>query len=427
VKARLLKVAKWVAYPAFYLFCLGLFGYLTFPWDRLRDRLIAEFERAQPKRGSSQPQRLEIDHLDSYWLTGLSVKGARVIMPPHADTTSFKSSAAAFTSGDGAKEGPPRPSVIEIEEAHARVQILPLLLGRVRVSFWASVFGGDVSGVVPVGKSGGDVQIEAANVELGRVEPLVEMLGLPLSGTVSAKLDLSAPDGKFNKASGALELTAKDVIVGDGKTKIQGLIALPEARLGELTLSAEAKEGALKVTKMAANGTDLELEGDGKINVREPWNSSTADLYVRFKFTDAYRTKNELTKSLLGAPGSTGLIEMQQPKMKRAKRADGFYGWHVHGQLKKPRFDPQAADSPSSKGKGKGPDSPFAGPGTPKKVGGVNLPLGPSEARTEDQENAPPPPPPAIEEEGLAPPPMRPARPSGDSERPGIEEAPSVE
>jgi type II secretion system protein N len=429
VKERLLKVAKWVAYPAFYLFCLGLFGYLTFPWDRLRDRIIAEFDRAQPKRGSGPPQRLEIDHLDSYWFTGVSVKGARLILPPRVDTASFKASAAAFTSGDAAKDGTPKPSVIEIEEAHARVQILPLLLGRVRVSFWASVFDGDLSGVVPVGKSGGDVQIEAANVELGRVEPLVEMLGLPLSGRVDAKLDLSAPEGKFNKASGALELVAKDVIVGDGKTKIQGLIALPEAKLGELTLSAEAKDGVLKVTKMAANGMDLELEGDGKINVREPWNSSTADLYVRFKFTDAYRTKNELTKSLLGAPGSTGLIEMQQPKMKRAKRADGFYGWHIHGQLKKPRFDPQAADSPSSKSKGRGPDSPFAGPGAAKKVGGMNLPLGPSEAKTEDQENAPPPPP-AVEDEGQMPPPpmpMRPSRPSGDGERPGGEDAPPVE
>ncbi len=40
------------------------------PYDRLKDRLIAEFDRTQQKRGPSQAQRLEIDELDSYWFTG---------------------------------------------------------------------------------------------------------------------------------------------------------------------------------------------------------------------------------------------------------------------------------------------------------------------------------------------------------------------
>jgi type II secretion system protein N len=422
MKARLIKIAKWLAYPAFYLFCLGLFGYLTFPYDRLKDRLIAEFDRAQQKRGSGPPQRLEIDHLDAYWFTGVEVNGARLILPPPAES-SLKASAAAFTSGDAAKDGPPKPSVIDISEGHARLKLLPLLLGRVRISFWANVFGGDIDGTIPVGKSSGDVHIEVSNVELGKVEPLVDMLGLPLAGTVSAMLDLSAPEGKFNKANGELELTAKDVSVGDGKTKIQGLIALPEAKLGELSLSAEAKDGVLKVTKMAAAGMDVELAGDGKVNMREPWNSSIADLYVRFKFTDAYRTKNDLTKSLLGAPGSTlpGLIEMQQPKMKTAKRTDGFYGWHVHGTLKKPRFDPQAADSPAMRNRGKTSDSPFPAPGaSAKKAGGLNLPLGPAEAGRpkEEREGAPPPPP---EEDGVMLPNPSRTFPPKSAEREGVE------
>ncbi|WP_437306755.1 type II secretion system protein GspN [Sorangium sp. So ce388] len=399
MKTRLLKIAKWAAYPAFYLFCLGLFGYLTFPYDRLKDRLIAEFDRAQQKRGAGPAQRLEIDELDAYWFTGVEMRGVRLIMPPNElGSGSRPNAAAAFASGDAAKEGAPKPSVIEIEEAHARLKILPMLIGRMRVSFWASVFGGEVEGVVPMGKSGGEMHVEVSNVELAKVGPLGDILGLPIAGTLSANLDLDAPEGKFNKANGALEVSAKEVSVGDGKTKIQGLIALPEAKLGELLLSAEAKDGVLKVTKMTANGSDLELDGDGKVNMREPWNNSTADLYVRFKFTDAYRGKSDLTKSLLGAPGSNvpGLIEMQQPKMKRSKRADGFYGWHVHGALKRPRFDPHAADSPAARGRGKTTDAP--GPTTTtRKPGGMNLPLGASEAAPRDGDepgSAPPPPPP---------------------------------
>lgn len=410
MKERLVKIAKWAAYPLFYLFCLGLFGYLTFPYDRLKDRLIAEFDRAQQKRGSGPAQRLEIDELDAYWFTGVEMKGVRLILPPNElGSGSRPSGAAAFTSGDAAKDSAPKPSVIEIEEARARVKILPLLIGRMRVSFWASVFGGEVEGVVPMGKSGGDVHVEVSDVELAQVEPLGDILGLPIAGTLSANLDLSAPEGKFNKANGALEVSAKEVSVGDGKTKIQGLIALPEAKLGELVLSAEAKDGVLKITKMTANGQDLELDGDGKVTMREPWNNSTADLYVRFKFNDAYRSKNDVTKSLLGAPGSSmpGLIEMQQPKMKRSKRSDGFYGWHVHGALKRPRFDPHAADSPAARGRGKAGDSPGSGAAaTTRKPGGVNLPLGASEAPARDSEEQasppplmPPPPPPSTEDE----------------------------
>lgn len=397
MKERLVKIAKWAAYPLFYLFCLALFGYLTFPYDRLKDRLIAEFDRAQQKRGPAQAQRLEIDELDAYWFTGVEMKGARLILPPEPARMGRSATSFMSSSGDATKESAPKPSVIEIEEAHVRVQILPLLLGRVQLSFWASVFGGEIEGVAPMGRSGGDVHVEISDVELAKVGPLADVLGLPIAGTLNATLDLSAPDGKFNKANGTLEVSAKEVTVGDGKTKIQGLIALPEAKLGELVLSAEATDGVLKITKMSANGADLELEGDGKITMREPWNNSNADLYVRFKFTDAYRSKNDVTKSLLGAPGSNvpGLIEMQQPKMKRSKRADGFYGWHVHGMLKRPRFDPHAADSPAARSRGTTGGSPAS---NARKPAGINMPLGPSEATQPGDEEGEPPSPPSPED-----------------------------
>lgn len=425
MKARLIKIGKWAAYPLFYLFCLGLFGYLTFPYNRLKDRLIAEFDRMQQKRGPSQAQRLEIDELDAYWFTGVEAKGVRLILPPNELGAARRSSAAAFTSGDAAKEGPPKPTVIEIDEAHARVQILPLLIGKMRVSFWASVFGGEIEGVAPMDRSGGDLHVEVSDVDLAKVTPLADILGLPIAGTLTANLELNAPEGKLNKANGTLEVSAKDVSVGDGKTKIQGLIALPEAKLGELLVSAEAKDGVLKVTKLTANGSDLELNGDGKVTLRDPWNNSLADLYVRFKFSDAYRGKNDVTKSLLGAPGSNvpGLIEMQQPKMKRAKRADGFYGWHVHGMLRRPRFDPHAADSPAARGRGKSDGAPGANP-TTRRPGAATPPPGPSEGPAardgEEPESGDMPqlPSPEDDSEGRAPR-MVPPRPALDSNAEG--------
>jgi type II secretion system protein N len=394
MKERLLRVARWAVYPAFYVACLALFGYLTFPFGLLKDRVIAEFAR-KGKPG----QRLEIEKLSSYWFSGVELTNVKLILPPDEPAPS----SFTYPSGgvDAAATTAPKEMVIAIDEAHARVRLLPLLIGRVRVDFWASAMGGEIRGVVPVSGSGGDVEVEVTSVELGKIEPLAQMLGMPLKGTATGKLALSSVDGKLSKADGSLDLSIADIVVGDGKTKIQGLIELPAARVGTLTLTAEAKEGVLKVTKLAATGADVELIGDGRITTKEPWNDSQTDLYLRFKFTDAYRTKSDTTKTLLGDPTSPlpGLIEMQVPKMKRAKRPDGFFGWHMHGSLKNPKFDPSTVDvAPPAGAASASPRGKF------KKSSGVNLPFGASTAGKDD--SAPPSPSP------MPPPPPMPTAPA---------------
>jgi type II secretion system protein N len=423
MKERLVRIGKLLFFPAFYLFALAFFGYLTFPFDRLKDRVIAEFDAAQRKSATpgSAPMRLEIDKLGSYWLTGAQAKGVRLVMPP-----SKESPGDPF--GAPAAEKPATDSVIAIDEAHVRVRLLPLLLGRVRVDFWASVFGGEVSGSVPVG-SGGSIDLDFEGVELAKVDPIVQGLGVPVKGSLTGKLELLPVDGKFNKASGSLDLKIADLGVGDGKTKIQGLLAIPEAKLGDVVVSAEAKDGMLRITKFASStGKDLELVGDGKIGVREPASESTADLYVRFKFSDAYRGKNDTTKALLGAPGSNAPAMLDlDPKVKRAKRADGFYGWHVYGPLSRLKFDPFAADAPSSPKPRKGIEPSAT---TPSRPSNLNLPLGPSHASRPESPSPPPPPPsppspppPPAEEPPRSPPPPpapAPAPPPGVFLPPGM-------
>lgn len=384
MKERLRRIAKWAVYPAFYFACLALFGYLTFPFGLLKDRVIAEFAR-KAKPG----QRLEIEKLSSYWFSGVELTNVKLILPPDEPAPSgFSYSGGGDYGGALPAAAAPKEMVIAIDEAHVRVRLLPLLIGRVRLDFWASTMGGEVRGLAPVGGSGGDLEVELTRIDLGKIEPLAQTLGLPIKGIATGTLALSAVDGKLSKADGSLDLSIADILVGDGKTKIQGILELPAMRVGTLTLTAEAKEGVLKVTKLAAQGADVELIGDGRITTKEPWNDSQSDLYLRFKFTDAYRTKNETTKSLLGDPTSSlpGLIEMQVPKMKKAKRADGFYGWHMHGALKNPKFDPSAVDV--------APPAAAAGSGAKgakfKKSSTVNFPFGASTAAKEDSAASPP-------------------------------------
>ena len=113
--------------------------------------------------------------------------------------------------------------------------------------------------------------------------------------------------------------------VGDGKAKVLNAIALPEVNVGRVNLSATIAAGRLKIEKLNAKGSDLDLEIEGGARLRDPVGTSMLDLSLRFRFSDAYRSKNETTRGLLGEPGSKspGLFELT-PEVQKSKRPDGF-------------------------------------------------------------------------------------------------------
>jgi type II secretion system protein N len=324
VRDRILKLAAkyagMVGYPLFYVACLCVFGSLTFPYDKLKERVIASFN-AQQRTGSAQ-EELQIDEMSGYWLSGVRVKGVRLLSAP-------------------SEPGKP-PGKIEIDEATARYSILSALVGGSDATFDVFAFGGEASGSYQV--HGADKAIDATldDIDLGQLDPLVQLLGVPLQGKLGGTLRLAMPEGKASKAGGALSLEAREVAVGDGKAKIKGAIALPKVDVGTLTLAADAKEGILHITKLVAGGKDVEVQGDGRITLRDSASDSLCDAQVRFKINDVYRNKSDMTKTLFGAPGSTApaLFELADPKVKQSRRADGFYGWALRGPLAHIEFSP---------------------------------------------------------------------------------------
>lgn len=322
MRAKLGKIVRFIGYPAFYLFCLTVFAYFTFPYEKLRDRIVAGVERQDP---GGSGQRLEIENLGPYWLTGLRATGVRLIT----------------TSAPSGTDDKPTKKELELDEIHARVNILPLLLGRLSVSFGGEVFDGTIEGAMSSRGTERRFELELAGIDLERISPLLPAGGLPIGGLLDGRIDFILPEQKLQKASGLVDLTIRDLFVGDGKAKIQNALALPRMNLGDLVLSAEASEGVLKLGKVAAGGKDLELGMEGKLMLRDPMSESIYDMQMRFKLADAYKTRNEVTKSLFGAPGSSmpALFEMD-PKVKQSKRADGFYSWQVSGLFRAPQFLP---------------------------------------------------------------------------------------
>lgn len=326
---RLRRALVIAGYAAFYLFALFVFAYVTFPYERLRDRIVQEFNQRQT---GPDALRLELDELDSYWLSGVEAEGIRLISP-----------AKPITNEDGTP-ALGKPSVMTIDSAHARVGIFGLLFGSMNLSFGADAFGGTLSGATSESDGAREIEVELDELSLAEAPLLAAAVGLPIAGTLKGRLEFVLPEGKLAKGDGTVSLTGSELSVGDGKAKIRETIALPKIEAGELTLEGQATAGQLKIETLSAKGRDLELQSEGSVRLRDPFQSSLLTLTARFRFTEAYTTKNEMTRALFGAPGSSmpGLFDLD-PKNKRAKRSDGFYGWRVAGQLGQPSFTPYAA------------------------------------------------------------------------------------
>lgn len=322
MNARAKKVLLGLAYPVFYLAVFLLFCVATFPYGRLKDRIEAEFNARQP---AGIGTRLAIEDMSGYFLSGIEADNVTLTTPQ--------------PPGEDGKAVDPK--VVTIEHVHARVSLLRLLVGTTHVTFGADAFGGTVSGFTS--DAGGDrtIEVELEGVDVGSLPMVGAAVGLPMTGALSGSVELKLPESKLSKAEGKIDLSIADLSVGDGKAKIRDTIALPKLSAGEMSLVAEATDGRLKVEKLNTKGKDLEVVADGSIRLRDNFDQSLAELSLRFSFSDAYKNKNDITRGLFGAPGSSlpGLFDLD-PKNKRAKRPDGFYAWRITGPMSRINADP---------------------------------------------------------------------------------------
>jgi type II secretion system protein N len=314
-KELLRKYGKWVGYPLFYLFAFVIFLRLTFPYDKVRERMLYAFN-AQPRSGNAQ-QQLAIDEVSGWWLTGIRITGLRLTSSP--------------SEPGGA------PTEMKIDEARAKIGVLSTIFGTTAVTFHIDGFGGTIDGEYSESSKERDVEADLDGVDLTRIDALTDMLGLPVEGHAKGTIKLVMPEGKASKGTGNVQLDIADVAIGDGKAKLKNALDWPKLAVGPLTLTAEAKDGVLKVTKLSAGGKDLELSGEGKIQMRDLASESTVDVNMKFKINDSYRSKSKLTEALFGAPGSTkgGDVDRFVPKMRAAHRPDGFYSFKLMGLLGK--------------------------------------------------------------------------------------------
>lgn len=318
----------------------ALFAYWTFPYERVRDYLVQEVERPRGANGTRTPSgyQLEIASLSPSFFTGVELEGVRF----------------ATTSSDAAA----RTTEVHIERLFARISLLALLGGTVEIAFEAEAGGGSIEGVLAQGDEESRVEADIDSLDLGRMQVLSGLVGLPVTGVATGKIALTVP-ADATKSTGEVALTIARVTVGDGRAKLKlGAMAgegLTIERLdaGTIELAAKVEAGKLRISKLRSNGADLELEGSGAVDLASSLGASTASLMLRIEISDAYRNRNDRTRGLFS------LLELS-PQVRPFRSPDGAIQLRLSGPLRALRPSPAGSVRLPSRTAARGNTDPAA-------------------------------------------------------------------
>lgn len=291
MRALLKKYGKYIGYALFTLLMIVYFSFLTFPYDVVKDRYLAQ-------QTQGMPYRVSIDKIRAtpfLWIraTGLDVSQA--------------------------EKG--QASVLKLSEVRLRPSLLRLLTGRPMFRFKASVYGGKVQGRAGKGKETVDLTLNWKNIALAELPVETRLPGAKLQGKLNGEMDL--------------------------RMRIQGNRVIP----GDGTLTARLTEGSAK--NLQVQGIALpdleEISGQGEVTLAQ--NRATVDTLTLKAdlLTFGLEGKMDIAGSLIASPLNlkgkiklSGALASQYQAMLagflRKQDKDGFYIFSIRGTLGSPRL-----------------------------------------------------------------------------------------
>lgn len=306
------KILLYGGYVAFSIFSFVLFAYWTFPWDRVRDKIILEVEYPADETGRRRPSgyELEIVDLSPSWITGVELTGVRFVKLPE-------------TPED-------RPVDVMIEEAEARISLLSLLFGTTEISYEVTIGGGTIEGELSESAEQTVLEAEIEQVNLRQLGIVRSLIGLPVAGVANGTIDVTLAE-EVKDTKGSVSIDIAGVQIGDGVAKLQleGMrdgITMERISAGDLAVRVEITEGVARIQKLEANGADARVDGSGTIRLLRPFKMSRLDMLVRFKFNDAFRNRNDRTRAVFS------LLDFN-PRMRAAQTPDGWLQYRLSGSF----------------------------------------------------------------------------------------------
>ncbi len=266
------------------------FLYWTFPYERLKDRVVTAVD--QQLRGNIG---IAIDGLSPSIFSGFAFEGIRIL-----DRT--------------AKDQKP---LLTIDEASVNVGLLSSLFGSPKASFAADLAGGEISGRFVHRDDLNIIEAEMEDIQLDQIRLVESLTGLKLQGGMQGAIKMQVNPKQIKAAKGSVTLELKDWRTAKGsQLKLGSLGAIDLGTPYTLTkgegsaLDLELDRGTMQVKKFQLKGGDLEIELNGQVFLEQRFQNSRCNLKGSIKFSD--KMKEIIPVAMLGpANPDTGTYPLE--------------------------------------------------------------------------------------------------------------------
>jgi type II secretion system protein N len=314
------RILRRAGYPLLALITFVTAVFYSFPYERLKDKLIAAL--------SSKYEVSIADARPTLIPGGMVLE--RVSLTPRPDP------------GDDEEPGEEKPVPLVFDRVELDVGLLALLTGRVHMDVEAEVGGGSIDGTIKYSKAGIDVELETEELPLGNLPGIKGAIGLPMAGGLNAEVQLKLTRMKWAEADGYMTMSCPRCTIGDGRSKIKPRmtkqaklrrtsvfaaegITVPRLDLGDLTAEVEIKKGVGKIKKFAGKSPDGEVKMEGELRFADPFRRTMFPVCLKFKLSEALKKREP----------RFGNIDMLMPV---AKQTDGFAAMRNSHELVRMRF-----------------------------------------------------------------------------------------
>jgi type II secretion system protein N len=342
------RILRWLGYPLLALVVFSFTLQLTFPYDRVKDKLVELLsEKYDVQIASASPTLAP----GGMVLESILLKSK----PTRPDE---------------------QPTAIAVDRLRVDVGLVALLIGRINVGLVAEIGEGEIVGDITVSPTELAVEVGTEDLELENIPGLRDALGLPMKGGLDAELDVTLPEQRWDLAEGSFTLSCPGCVVGDGKSKIkpkqpsargrtsffaaEGL-TVPALNLGDLEGKISIISGKGVIDHFGAKSVDGDLEIHGTVTFGRTFSESQfGQACMKFRLSDTLKQREAEfgnVPSLMGAPLDS----------------EGFSNVIMSGKLSEMRWIAATscqqggqADRLDLRAMGQGGGSPSAGRGRPR-------------------------------------------------------------
>ncbi len=426
---RARKMLRGVGYTMLALVTFVFALQLTFPYDRVKDRIVDKLS-------------------EKYDTTIGSVE--RGIMPGTMTLHDIKLHARPEKPDDV-------PAALFVKSLEVKVGLLALVSQTAEVEFEILLVGSPnpISGTISLASSGTGIHVRGDKIPAANL-PMRDLLGLPVSGPLTFAVDLELPtetsktgktSSNWEKAAGAFAFSCPaGCTIGDGKSKLKAKLSNARNQafagdgieFGKLTIQSlvakvDIKKGALTLTQFDMRSEDGTLKAEFAMKLAPVLDDSEVTGCLRFAGSKSLLEREQRTYTAITATGAPfGPDELYHIRLQGQFRQIAR-----KGVLCGPDSATADPDAPGNSGTPKRPSITIQGdsPLSPDAADGTALPLNPpppdqvllapdaampaaatAMPPSEDDPSAQPPPPPPQFSPTDPPPPPPPEEPSVEPE-----------